>query len=227
MVTRLIRVVPALFAVACATGRAEAPADDPMSRGLAALDSEAWSQTQVELNRVARRCESGTAGVDALLILSTVALDPSNPGRDASSAARYAAHVIRLSDVDAVRLQLAEGLYLAALDAGADVPTDDRRTAPGAALRYTGCDDPLPDTAEVRTLPVHPGTTLALALAMERARADSLAAVVDSVGAATERVVVVDGSGGGESEVARLRSRVSALEAELERIRRLLRKGGP
>lgn len=230
MLRRLSRVAPALLAVACASGRAGPAPEDPLTRGLVALDASEWSEAQVALNRVARQCESGTTGTDALLLLSTAHLHPANPGRNVALAARYAAHVIRLPDVDAVRLELAESLYLTALDAGAPEPPQTPRTAPGAAPRFSACDEEATVASlQPRALPRHPGIPVAQQLAASRSRADSLAAVVDSVGAATDRVVIVRGEQqreGGGAEVDRLRSRVQALEAELDRIRRLLRKGG-
>lgn len=235
MVMRLSRIAPALLAVACATARAEPSAQDPLSRGLVALDTERWSAAESALHQAAASCESGRSGMDAVLLLATTALDPSNPGRDVDAAARYAAHVIRLPLVDAVRLEIAEGLYLAAIDAGADpVAAEGRRaratTPPGGlAARFSSCDADAVTPRVVRTPPRYPGTPMAATLAATRARADSLAAVVDSVSAVTDRIASMreeEATLEEGTEVTRLRSRIQALETELARIRKLLRKGG-
>ncbi len=235
MVRRLVPLALPLLTLACATVRAEPPAPDPLSRGVVALEAGRWGEAESALHEVAGRCESGLSGVDALLLLSTAALDPGNPGRDPSRAAGYAGHVIQLPDVDAVRLALARGLYLAALDEGARLPAsrvrdaeDARppipRAAPAVSNRFSACGEPPTPTA-ARPLPSFPGTPLAEALERERSRADSMDALLRSAGEAVD-AASAGGDVSNEKEVSQLQDRVKALEAELARIRRLLRKGG-
>lgn len=153
-----------------------------------------------ELAELAETCESGLWGRDAVLVLASLELDPRNPSGSPSSAARLAARYLQIPGTPSVAV--AETLYLLAVDLGGEPVADPLSQSPGAvgtALAFENCDVPR-EPVLVREIPRHPGPpTTRTTLVRASAQRDSLATVVDS-----------------------LALRAAELEAELDRIRRLL-----
>lgn len=235
----LFSLIPVIWG--CATlqeGPPPEPPRDPLGLALVEMERERFRAAELHLREAASVCPGTDSAVEALLLLSVLHLDPRFSGRDPQTAARYAARVIWRDHVPATELEVARGLYLAALELGAPSLTGDAdgggpgvspRTAglvPGSngqawtplvALPVPRCPgvDGARRTAEA--LPRHPGPVLARSIGLARAALDSIEATAprqEETGEAQER-----------SEVERLRARVQQLEAELSRIRRLLRGG--
>lgn len=160
------------------------------------------AEAEPTLRQLASRCESGTWGRDALLLLMAAELSPANPAGSSDEAARLAARYLQLPGASGPSLSLAETFYLLALDLGARPVADPSERPPGAvrvALSFQDCDRPV-EAMRLRELPSHPGpATTSDRLRRTAAERDSLSAVVDS-----------------------LTVRIGELETELDRIRRLL-----
>lgn len=199
------------------------PVEDPLSLGLVALDRQRFDMARSELEEVAAACPAGEGSADALLLLAAMYLDPRYEERDPTTAARYAARVIRREVVPAITLEFARSLYMAARDIGAPALEGPPRAdepmvwlADLEALPVPACADV--DAVAARPLPTHPGPVLAASVALARAALDSATAVPQPTG---EPVVETD-----TSKEERLQAEVDRLNAELQRIRRLLRGGG-
>ena len=192
------------------TGR-EVVEIDRFERAAELLDSGDFAEADSALRRLAARCEAGTEGRRSVLLLAALRLDPRNPGAAPDSAALMAARYLRLPDGIASERSMAEGIYLTALELGADPglrpAPDEGRDAP--ARRFSDCEAaPLASTDPLE-LPVLDREPLALTVARLSRQVDSL----------TTR-----GQGLGTSNQA-LDARVKELETELLRIRSLLRGG--
>lgn len=192
---------------ACAGGpgasRAPVPEGSAVSRYLLALrhiERDEFDAAARELAELAETCESGLWGRDAVLVLASLELNPRNTGGSPSSAARLAARYLQIPSAPSTAV--AETLYLLAVDLGGKPVADPLAESPGAvgtALAFENCDVPR-EPVLVREIPHHPGLpTTRMTLVRASAERDSLAAVVDS-----------------------LALRAAELEAELDRIRRLL-----
>lgn len=177
--------------------------------GLHAAEAADFEGARVALGDLAARCETGPWGRDAVLILGALELSPRNPGGSPSIAAGLLARYLQEPSSPPSSLILAEAMYLAALDRGAEPvanPFAPGPAAPPVAHRFAAChreSEPEP----VRALPIlpAPGSTRQ-ALDQVRSERDSLAVLADSLTVLTDA----------------LSRRNAALEAELDRIRRLL-----
>lgn len=233
----LLALLPVLWG--CSTlqeGPPPEPLRDPLSLALVEMEGERFRTAELHLRQAASACPGTTSTVDALLLLSVLHLDPRFPGRDPETAARYAARVIWRDRVPAPDVEVARGLYLAAVELGAPPLAGDERP-PAVTPRLAGSPDvpngqasppptglPVPPCLEVdgvrrtaEALPRHPGPVLARSIGLARAALDSIEAAEPGP---DEPVAPEQGT-----EEERLRARVEQLEAELSRIRRLLRGG--
>jgi hypothetical protein len=180
------------------TGR-DPTASSPYQEGVLALAEGHFDAADRAFRESASACESGREGRRALLFLSLLALDPRNPGASPDSAALMATRFLQLPYPRPDEVLEAEGLYVAALDRGAD---PELRPDPGnskLALRFERCGELFPPM-DARPLP-----------ALER----PTAGVLQSLDA--ERRAL-------EAQNETLQRTVEELQAELERIRGLLRR---
>lgn len=205
---RALRSWPLLILVAgaCATSSGggwsdgEASAPEILADGVRAMVARDYSQASERLWPLALWCEAGDHGRRAVLLLATAALDPRNPQSDADEAARLAARYLEIPGIGSEDRILAETLYLMALDRGGSAggPASVEREP---ALRFGDCGAGAPRRAEAEpreteeVLPTLPDAPAPDVLRRARAQRDSL------------------------------RERVTELEAELERIREVLRQG--
>ena len=199
---RIVTGVSALLLCAgCAMGsRApQVPEEHGLTRGIEALAAGDYAEAGTRLRDVASQCEAGAPGRRAVLLLATAALDPRNPDASPRDGARLAAYYLDLPGAEAGDRLVAETLYLLARGFGA---------APG---------DSVQDTAAERVVQ-------GLAPRFGACRAE-----VVGEGAGTERPLptLPDTAYPSRSlaERERLAARVTALEAELRRIRALLQEG--
>ncbi|MDT8368836.1 MAG: hypothetical protein RQ745_06485 [Longimicrobiales bacterium] len=208
-VTRLVSLVAAGFLTAGCAGlfpSGPSPVESRFQAGTRALESGEWEQAREALAEVASRCESGERGRGAILLLSTLELDARNPDADPARAASFAVRYLMLPDAPNEGHAIARTLYVLAIDQGAPADLDAEL---GTAPRFSDCEQPV-DSVDRSALPVHPGTPAALVLDSLRAERDAhqsrAAALADTL--------------------QTVRSRVVELEAEIERIRDLLKAGG-
>jgi hypothetical protein len=178
------------------------PGQARFTAGLHAAEAADFEGAREALGDLVARCESGPWGRDAVLVLGALELSPRNPAGTPAVAAGLLARYLQEPAAPPPSVILAETLYLAALDRGADPVGNPFVLGPGlppVAPRFAACHrDSDPDP--VRTLPTlpEPGATRDI-LDRVQVERDSLAALADS-----------------------LSRRNEALEAELDRIRRLL-----
>jgi hypothetical protein len=162
-----------------------------------------------QLKALASRCESGAWGREAVLVLASLELSPGNPEGSPDGAATLLGRYLQSPTALAGSVALAETLYLLALELGAAPLEDPLAPSPATevlAPAWEGCPSPA-EPVVIRSLPEHPGpTTLAETLQAGVARQEALENRADSLNALVET----------------LRARNATLEAELERIRRLL-----
>jgi hypothetical protein len=188
-------------------GRApsEAQVDPSQARftaGLHAAEASDFQGARELLEELVTHCESGPWGRDAVLVMGALELSPRNPAGTPDVAAGLLARYLQEPTAPPSSVILAETLYLAALDRGADPvgnPFVFRPDLPPVAPRFAACHRDS-DPAPVRSLPTLPesGATREI-LDRTQVERDSLAILADS-----------------------LIRRNEALEAELDRIRRLL-----
>lgn len=211
---------------------AMAPADS-LAAAVRALEAGAYSEAVRALRWAASRCQAGTYGRRALLLLTATTLDPRNPDASLDEGAALAARALTLPGIDPDDRTVAEVLYLTALERGAEPPLqaaaggdgatgqdtavverDSATVAPDTAAvpadtvavdsvgfmparRFERCGEAMPEGPTSVTLPSLPGAPMAALLRRAQARRDSLS------------------------------QRVTALEAELARIRELLQEAVP
>lgn len=191
------------------------PLELRLDQGVDALDRGNFESAEVTFREVASSCRAGESGRRALLLLSTLALDDRNPWQDPDRAARLAAAYLRLPEVSAVEVSLARTLYVLALDRGAGALSPDSLgldhdpATAGLARRFSNCDGG-GVVERIRVLPTHPGPRTVDRLEIARAERDSLRLRADSLA----------------RSLRASRARITELEAELERIRKLLKGGG-
>lgn len=197
-----------------------------LEQGSRALDAGDFREASEIFRYLAARCHSGEAGESAVLALAAAELDPRNPSGSPAAAAQLAARYLQIPSPPPAGLAHARTLYLLALELGAPPVREPfapvlltgapAREEPAStwrpAERFESCGVPEPSSAD-RRLPEHPGPPLRARLDRVSAHRDSLAHRLDSLSAAAD------------DRARRLRARVDSLEAELERIRALLREG--
>jgi len=189
----------------------QATATEVLSGGVRALEEGEYEQASESLWRLASWCESGSYGRRALLVLAATTLDPRNPGSDPDEAARLAARYLQLPRVLPEERIVAESLYLMALARGGSPPGEgaagsgdgDEREP---ALRFSDCDAPGggATVAGAEPLPELPITPAPVLIRRARGERDALRA-----------------------RVGELEGEIDDLQAELDRIRSILRQGVP
>lgn len=183
----------------------EGPGSPLFRRALRLLGEERFAAADSALRSVVARCARGEEVGRALLVLSSTYLDARNPRAHPDSAALMAARYLYRHDTPELGRRWAETLYVQALDRGADPGL--RPTLPAHAFRAAAeaCGEGSPAAV---SLPV-------LETRVYSERLHQMTLRLDSLAAAHEEAL----------------SRVQELEAELERIRRLLQDpdtaGGP
>lgn len=221
-----VRNGPTWMALALSAGCALRPsgpgAFGPEARAtqaVEALERESYESARLELLSLAARCEAGEHGRDALLLLAVSELDPMNPFGSPDEAARLAAAYLELPDPDVRDALLARATYRLAVDLGGvvhdSVTGASRRRAPPVAERFEACEGrpllpvpaPLPTTPELTT-----AARLAALRTDLQAKSTSLSA------SARERDDL-------RMRTTTLQARIDELEAELDRIKALLRDG--
>lgn len=181
-----------------ALGRYFSPGSAPYNAGVLSLSEGHFSAADSAFRETASRCESGSRGRRALLFLALLHQDPRNPDAAPDTAALMAGRVLQLPGASSEERTQAEALYVSALERGADPQLRPDPTAPGLAHRFEWCDDSAPPRPDREVaFPERPRSRTLPGLRAER---DSLA---------------------GQNK--RLSRTVEELEAELERIRKLLK----
>lgn len=225
------RTLPALLVAASASGCAlTALTGDPsaasprLQRATAALEAGEFGAAERDLRWLAARCEAGDSGRKALLLLAASQLDTGNPYGTPYAAAELAARYLRLPDARPEDLPVARSLYRLALDLGArpERPADPQSGLDDwgpLANRFEACGAASRPEYVWRSLPDPPAgsTTADRITALE----DELVARTDSLLALERRVRVLSGRAG---ELDAAVERITALEAEIERIRELLKR---
>jgi len=170
--------------------------DSPLfRRGLRLLGEGRFAAADSTLREVVARCARRDEAERAVLALASLHLDARNPAAQPDSAALMAARYLTAADVPPLGRRLAEGMWIQALDRGADPgvrPGDESRGAPPC---------PASRTVDAPALPTLESRRYSDLLQEASSRLDSLAAV--------------------HREALR---EVAELEAELARIRRLLQE---
>ena len=169
----------------------------PYTVGVLRMTDGEFADAERAFRESASRCESGWEGRRALLFLSLLAMDPRNPHADPDSAAMMAARVLFLPGTGPSEALEAEGLYVAALDRGADPGLRPEPSESDFALRFERCGYPVPKGDE-GVLPALDSTTVLVVPTLD-----------------VEKRVLMDQNGA-------LQRTIEELQAELERIRGLL-----
>jgi hypothetical protein len=170
-----------------------------------ALDEGRYAEARRLLLPMLPSCLTSSAERRAALLLASAELDPANPHGTPSEAARLAAGVLMDAGAGNPEAPVARTLYLVALDRGAPGGTRISPCAPASGVSPVVLPtSPAPTTQERLT-------ALRSALA---ARNDTLSARADSLVELRARAAAAE-------------RRARELEAELERIRQLLRGGDP
>lgn len=189
------------------------------------LDAGDFAGATARLERLAASCRSGDDGRRAVLLLATTALDPRNPAASPDRGAGLAARYLTLPGIDAPRRAAAETLFLLALGAGGRVPgflsaVDTAAQADTSSMSSPGDSGAVPVLmADAAGPPLPP-------VASRFRRCGRGPVPVAAVDTAVLPVLP-------DSVYRRLPAlqrdslavRVATLEAELDRIRRLLRDG--
>ena len=171
-----------------------------------------FAGAEMDFRDAATRCESGSDGRRALLFLSFLALDPRNPTAHPDSAALMAARFLNLPGKTREETLEAEALYITALDHGADPELWIDPADPGFAVRFGDCDQPFPPRT-VRLLPILDSPTSGLLKSLDEERG-TLAQENQRLRYTVRQLRHASDS---------LQAQVDTLEAELQRIRRLIR----
>ncbi|HKJ03155.1 MAG TPA: hypothetical protein VJ997_11890 [Longimicrobiales bacterium] len=214
-----VLVALALSLTACASlGGRMFPASEPdtrYTRAVLALDRRDYPAAREDLAWLVGRCEAGPTGRRALLLFASAELDVRNASGSAGEAARLARAYLGVSSPDDPDAPIARTLYLLAMDlvgAPGYVPHQVDVAEAGAvsvADRFDACDGTgRPQAAVVVPEPL--GTTTGARIAGLRAE---LEARTDSLSQA-------------RAGLAAQAEKIQELEAEIERIRKLLRGGG-
>jgi hypothetical protein len=179
-------------------------------RAAEALEREDFPAARDDLSWLVSRCDAGRYRRNALLLFAAVELDPMNPAASAHTAARMAGAYLLLPDADQDQLPVARALYRLATDLaglGADDVRSDLASSEGESDGCAAEQERDPS----RSLPAVPSTPTAARInALESAlssRSDSLAVLY--------------------THADSLRTRVSTLEAEIQRVADLLKNETP
>lgn len=204
----------ALFMTGCSLLKTKPvpPPSGPYHTGIQRLADGDFPGADQAFRESASRCESGADGRRSLLFLSFLALDPRNPDAQPDSAALMAARVLNLPNKTPDETMEAEALYVTALDRGADPDLRVDPAAPGLAVRFGGCDEPFPPRV-VRPLPTLDSPTATLLQNFDEERG-----TLEEENQAL-RVKVREQ----ETTVAELQLALEELQAELKRLRELMR----
>lgn len=181
-----------------ALGRYFSPGSAPYDAGVLRLSEGHFPAADSAFRETASRCESGSRGRKALLFLALLHQDPRNPDAAPDTAALMAGRVLELPGASPEERAQAEALYVSALERGGDPQLRPDPSAPGLAHRFEWCDDSAPLRAEAEV--VFPDPPRSVAVKGLRAERDALA--------------------GQNKDLSRT---VAELQAELERIRKLLK----
>ena len=184
-----------LLALGCSWmgGKAGPPPTSPYQDGLLLLAEGDFEGANEAFRESAASCESGREGRRAILFLSFLELDPRNPNAHPDSAALMAMRFLFLPISPPAEALQAEGLYVAALDRGADPGLRPDPNAPGFAIRFERCGEPAP-SGEEPPLPVldRPTSSVLQNLAAERtalsARNEALQRTVEELQEELERI---------------------------------------
>lgn len=190
----------------------EPTAPSAFDTGLAYMADGDFAGAELRFRQLASRCESGPDGQRAVLFLSFLALDPRNPSAHPDSAALMAARFLNLPGITREETLEAEALYITALDYGADPELRIDPVNPGLAVRFGGCGQPFPPR-DNRPLPTLESPTSGLLRSLDEERG-TLSQENQQLGYAVRRLRHVSDS---------LQAQVDTLEAELNRIRALIR----
>jgi hypothetical protein len=187
----------------------ENPSEARFHLAMSAVQRDDYGAATRELRELAGECESGAWGRNAVLALASLELSPRNPDGSPGAAARLAARYLQIRTAPAGSVAVAETLYLLALDLGASPVTDPLASSGGAEgteIAFENCDRET-EASVIRELPSHPGPSTTWAtLRAARAQRDALTAAADSLAVLADSLAL----------------RTVELEAEIERIRRLL-----
>lgn len=191
----LVLGILSLIAFGCSWmgGRAGPSSTSPYENGLSLLAEGDFEGADEAFRESAASCESGREGRRAILFLSLLELDPRNPNAHPDSAALMAMRFLFLPLSPPAEALQAEGLYVAALDRGADPGLRPDPESPGFAIRFERCGEPVP-SGEEPPLPVldRPTSSLLQRLDAERssltARNEALQRTVEELQAELERI---------------------------------------
>jgi len=195
-----------LTAVSCATlgvgGGEGAETRERLSRAVLALDRSDFGSATADLEWVATRCRSGERRRTALLLLAATELDIRNPDGSPDRARRYTEAYLSLPGIPEEELPVARTLYLLAVDMGGTTTVGDAVAAPNDAPEGLGDTDTASPPVAVR-----------LGGCGEDGSRDHLSLPTYS-GPTTAR------------RLATLQDSVDLLQAEIDRVRKLLKGGG-
>jgi hypothetical protein len=169
------------------------PAPSAYQTGVLRFSEGNFEAAERAFRESAAFCTSGREGRRAILFLSLLELDPRNPAADPDSAAIMAASFLYLPDAPPDEILEAEGLYLTALDRGADPDLRPDPATSGLAVRFDRCGEAFP-LREARALPMleQPSAGVTQSLYEERralqARNEALQRTVDELRAELERI---------------------------------------
>jgi hypothetical protein len=234
---RGLRALAVVLAAGACGGHGETgtviPAPGSLAEAVQSLRDGDYATGTARLQRLAARCESGSDGRRAVLLLAVAALDPRNPAASPDRGAELTARYLTLPGAEPAERVEAEGLYLLANSVGGRVwepVADSLGEAPGDSV----AEAPGDTAAEVprdtvgpmgpRSVPAPPPAPVQVASRFQRCGAAPVGlAAVDPAVLPTLPDSVVRGLPAVERDS--LRTRVGILEAELDRIRRLLQEG--
>ncbi|MGW8265070.1 MAG: hypothetical protein ACWGSQ_01815 [Longimicrobiales bacterium] len=165
----------------------------PYQSGLSLLAEGDFEGADEAFRESAASCESGREGRRAILFLSLLELDPRNPNAHPDSAALMAMRFLLLPVSPPAEALQAEGLYVAALDRGADPGLRPDPESSEFAIRFERCSEPV-SSVEQPPLPVlaRPTSSVLQGLYAERAalaaRNEALQRTVEELQAELERI---------------------------------------
>jgi len=195
-----------LTALSCATlgggGGEGAETRERLSRAVLALDRSDFGSATADLEWVASRCRSGARRQAALLLLAAAELDVRNPHRSPDRARWHAEAYLSSPGIPEEELPVARTLYLLAVDMGGTTAVGDAAAAPNTATDGKG-------DADVASPPV----------------ADGLGGC-DEGGSGDHPPLPAYTGPTTAGRLATLQDSVDLLQAEIDRVHKLLKGGG-